>query len=323
MSSVLPNSHLAQLVFGQPHTATAPWFEARTGGTNDVGVEDFPIARYLATGNDAELHEYMNASWPHYGRQNTEASRSAHCEWVRAAAASTSEISEPVPMVRRPCDGKFLVLDGNHRASFAYHNGLDLPYTITPAAEWLQNMTENSGEFFGTKHKGIPYQTVHNPDGSPVFTGRRDDMLVRHALLDAADLRSKRVIDVGCNIGTASFLAAQAGATSVIGFDISEKLVTSALRMGVYVNSDARFLVVDANEKPTLPECDTLLLFSVAAHTNEVASLLPLIATTDPDVVYVEAHAGWTWDDLGALHSAFKTVEAREGGVRKMWRCTR
>lgn len=320
---VLPNSHLAQLVFGQPHTESAPWFAELSGGTNDIGVEHFPPARYLSTRDDAELFRYFRASWPHYGRTCTEESRSAHAEWIRDTAASTSEITEPVRVVRRPCDGKFLVIDGNHRASFAYHNGLDLPYVVMSASEWLDRMTKNGGEFFGTQHKGIPYQTVHNYDGSPVFTGRRDDMLTRHSLIDPDDLRSKSVIDVGCNIGTASFLADWAGATSVIGFDISELLVTSAMRMGVYVNSDACFLVADANTTETLPKCDTLFLFSVAAHTNEVRSLLPVIQQTDPEVVYIEAHDGWSWESFKDLHSAFKTVEPREGGVRKMWRCTR
>lgn len=317
----LKHADFDRLRFGQVHARSAPWFERNGVRTHAVSIDEFPQSRFLARDENG-FDEYMVLSWPYYGRSSRPDERQAHAEWyreyVRNMWKSRSDIAdvEPVPVAEHP-DGRLIVIDGNHRVAAAHHHELGLPITVTSTERWLRQITLNRGEFYGSKHRGMPYQSVML-DGVELLQGRRADMASRHELLDPADLADKRVLDVGCNLGAQTFLAAETAAEAV-GIDVSEKIVTSALRLGAFLDSPARFQVADATSAD-LGRFDTMLLFSVSAHAG-TAGLVGTIQRAKPSVVYVEAHDGWTWASHRELHSAFVSVEAITGGDRDIWRC--
>ncbi len=66
---------------------------------------------------------------------------------------------------------------------------------------------------------------LYNDQGEPVIRGR-DKYEEFYTDLDRyIDFRGKAVIDLGCNLGHYSFLAARLGAARVVGLDINEKII--------------------------------------------------------------------------------------------------
>lgn len=326
----LDPDELDLLVFGQCHARSAPWFMRQVGQTHSIPVVEFPQYRTLAGDRDA-YHEYCDLSWPWYGRSNTEALRKQHDDWIHAQAAAGQIDPTPVPVIERGellvdcAPSRLVIVDGNHRAALAAYLGRPLVVDVGPPNPWIERTVKNTGEFYGTKHRGIPYQTV-TIDGYVVVVGRRTDLVERHESMNPDDIVGKHVVDVGCNIGAASFLAAEAGAASVFGFDVSEKIITAALRLGAFSGLPVEFATRNAAVPFTRDlldrPCDTMFLFSVAAHIGDVTHLVRLIDAYRPSVVYVEGHDGWTWETHHRpLHPLVESVEEIVGPERTMWRC--
>jgi len=90
------------------------------------------------------------------------------------------------------------------------------------------------------------------------------------ANFDEEDLRDKDVLDFGCGEGGLSFLAADFGARSVIGVDLNEQLVHSALVRLAQGNgaSSIKFVVGSDSKSIGLPDTsmDVILCFDVLEH---------------------------------------------------------
>ena len=65
------------------------------------------------------------------------------------------------------------------------------------------------------------YQSVW-VGGKEIVHGTRDNMFPRMEKIRLDDIKGKVVVDIGCNLGAASFWALDNGAKSVIGYDVAE-----------------------------------------------------------------------------------------------------
>jgi predicted RNA methylase len=66
---------------------------------------------------------------------------------------------------------------------------------------------------------------LYNERGKPVFAGRNKYEEFYTDLDRYVDFRGKTVVDLGCNLGHYSFLAARLGAARIVGLDINEKMI--------------------------------------------------------------------------------------------------
>jgi hypothetical protein len=307
-------SHLP--LFGQQHARTAEWFRARHGQAHTIEVGGWPHVAALQ--DDPGLYlEYLAASWAGK-RRNTDPRRRAQlAKFLRLRDdINAVGVREPARHVLRP-DGRRIVVDGNHRSAIGYVDGVDVPGVDIAAPFWLAETTHNPAERYGSRTRGIPYQSIFH-DNAEIIVGRRRDTLDRHALLDPADLAGRTVLDVGCNIGGASLLAAAAGA-SVLGVDVSARIVTAAVRVAAFCAADVRYAVADL-DAARFAGFDTVLCFSVLAHLRDRAAIRETCAAAS--VVYIEGHEHWTWDDV-PIRDLFRQVDQVGGDRRRLWRCER
>ena len=66
---------------------------------------------------------------------------------------------------------------------------------------------------------------LYGEQGEPIFSGRNKSHEFYSDLDRYVHFKGKTVIDLGCNLGHYSFLAARLGATKVLGLDINENLI--------------------------------------------------------------------------------------------------
>ena len=283
------------MLFGQQTAATGPWFHQRLGQAHSIPVTEWPHFLALEGDHDAYL-DYLKVSWSYYrAKSNTPQEREAQLERLL-----TTDNSEPVKVVRRP-DGEMLVVDGNHRTAAAYHRGVEPEIVEIPTDRWLSRTVRNPTDRYGTK-PGRPYQSVFG-NGREIIRGRRRDTLTRHQTIGVED-----VLDLGCNIGAATFLAGGHGV------DSSPRLITSAWRLAAYLANPATFEVADLNTQ--IFNAETVFCFAVVAH---LADLKAVRATmSNAEVVYFEENDGPA--QFPKVADLFTHVEELPG-ERRLYRC--
>jgi SAM-dependent methyltransferase len=95
----------------------------------------------------------------------------------------------------------------------------------------------------------------------------------------AEDIRGRDVVDFGCGGGELSFLAAELGATSVVGLEVSrdcyEIAVAASRRQSLPVAPVFRHS--DDTRTIDLPDasCDVILCFDVLEHIMDYATIIP------------------------------------------------
>ena len=147
-------------------------------------------------------------------------------------------------------------------------------------------------EFFGTRRRARPYQSVFHGDRELVI-GRRRDMHERIQLLDRRDLEGARVLDLGCNIGSSCFAAVSAGARSAVGVEGSWRIASAAVRLNAYFAAPVSFLYHDLNTRlPHVPAADTVFCFSLLQHLQTATAVADAIDRCGASVLYFEGHAG-------------------------------
>jgi len=283
------------MLFGQQTAATGPWFHQRLGQAHSIPVTEWPHFLALEGDHDAYL-DYLKVSWSYYRpKSNTPQERAA-----QLARLLTTDNSEPVKVVRRP-DGEMLVVDGNHRTAVAFHRGAEPDIIEIPAATWLEKSVANPTERYGTR-PGLPYQSVFH-DGREIIQGRRRDTLTRHQAIAAED-----VLDLGCNIGAATFLAGGHGV------DTSPRMITSAWRLAAYLASPATFDVADLNTQAF--ESETVFCFAVIAHLTDLTAVRATLSNAE--TVYFEENDGRA--QFPKVADLFTQVEELAGD-RRLYRC--
>lgn len=260
-------------------------------GKDWLNIHDTPHYRHLLGGDD--YYQYLKLSWK--GRQDKIDKKIKKFDRL-VKNIRDNGVLEPVQVVTR-FNGDKLVFHGNHRYAIARYLGMECPIQEISTDEYIRFNIENKKYRFGTNDSGVPYQSVYYL-GECLVEGRGKCQLERHAMIDPADLKGKRVYDFGCNIGSSAVLAHESGAT-VEGWDFPA-FRTSAIRLAVLMNYDIQY------RKPR-GEYDTLFLFSVHAHAE--------IPDIQAKVIYLETH------EDGLLPDRFMGAEKMGVlGKRTLWR---
>lgn len=307
---------LGQLLFGQQHLGSRDYFTSTLGQAHTVPLEAFPHVAFLRDPEHGRevFEDYLEQSWSfRRPKKNTAAARRRHMERFleRRQLVERGERREEPTLVYRRRDGRYVIVDGNHRAAIAYVLGQPVRLRVMSKRQWLTETVLKSGAFFGSGHRNMPYQSLFDGE-KELVRGRRRDTVERIDKVRPEDLRGQRVLDLGCNIGATAFAAADRGAKHVTGLEVDPKIVVSAIRLNSYFAADVDFHVHNL-DKPWLPEdgIDTLFCFSVAAHVRTLAGLEETIRRSGLKVMYFEGHAGKTAEDYPTLLSddVFRSVE--------------
>jgi hypothetical protein len=301
-SVTLRHGELDQLIFGQHHLGTQDFFTATYGQAHTVPLTDFPHYLFLRDHlqqprGDSAYRRYLDASWTYRfgtysaGQVNAQIDRflRLYGDLSDAKRTDASAFREPVLVCRRP-DDRMILIDGNHRAAIALFLGLDLPAAVVSAREYLSRTAKVPDVSYGADRRELPYQSLFHA-GEELVLGRRRDIQERTDLLNPADLRGRSVLDLGCNIGSSSFCAAEAGAREVTGVDLSPKLVSTAIRLNAYFARPCTFRAHDLNREFAVgSRFDTVFCFSVTKHVEDQSGLRATILNSTGRVLYFEGH---------------------------------
>jgi hypothetical protein len=323
--TVIPHAELSRLLFGQQHMGKQRYFETYLDQAHTIELPDFPHTKFLQRHVDQPDGEhpysrYLAASWSYEGSkiENTPENRRAKIQSFvrlfrdieRGKQHGAAAIREPLKLCRRP-DGRIVIVDGNHRAACAFVLGLDAPVVFVRLREQLERIARVPDERFGSKRLDRPYQSVFHR-GEELVRGRRRDVLERSSLWRDEDLRGRSVLDLGCNYGVSSFLAAERGATRVLGLEYSPLIASAAARLNAYLGHPCRFVVHDLNHDLDVGEpFDTVFCFSVVKHLQSTDAITALIRRATRRVLYFECHARSTADEYRYLLNTenFRRIE--------------
>lgn len=155
--------------------------------------------------------------------------------------------------------------------------------------------------------------------GKEIVKGGRDDMRKRMNLIRKEDIKGKTVVDIGCNLGAASFWAIENGAKGCAGIDVVPEGIDLANKIAEELKVNCEFKVVDFGV-PQVKNGDVAFCF--ACHDD--------IAKEDPKrqqvlldnlkkypVVYFETHLKGTfgnWDMPKVIKEAFNCEYLGETG---------
>lgn len=81
--------------------------------------------------------------------------------------------------------------------------------------------------------------------GEEIIHGSRDNMFSRMNKIRKEDIKDRTIVDIGCNLGAASFWAIENGAKKCIGFDVAKEGVELANLIARELKVDCSFGVQD------------------------------------------------------------------------------
>ncbi len=347
----LPCEALKDLVFGQQNSFTQKFFTDRYGQYHTITLPMFPHYLFLANGLEGPYandiyDDYLKSSWACLDecrlgqtQHNTDAEREKkHRDFAQLfySIQARKHLNEkafllPIELCRRH-DGRSIIVHGNHRAAIALKLGINIKANYIPVGKYLREVVDIPEEFYGSARLKMAYQSIF--DGPrELVRGRRPDVLERIKMLDENDLRDKTVMELGCNIGSNCYLAAQFGAKSVVGVDYSHRLITAAVRLNSYFALPCSFIVHDLNTELTeIVPVDTVFCFSLANHLQNKSGLVATILKNTKHTLYFEGHSKTRQGDYDYLlnKSNFSNIEllgyTRDGihtkkRTRPLFRC--
>lgn len=161
--------------------------------------------------------------------------------------------------------------------------------------------------------------------GEQIVRGGRDDMGKRMSLIRKDDIKDKVVVDIGCNLGAASFWAIENGAKKCIGFDVVPEGINVANKIaeGLGVNCEFRVGSFD-NKQDKVGD----VAFCFACHDDiakeDIERQKVLLDNLKKyPVVYFETHLKMTfnnWDMPKLIRDNFKCEylgETGEGNLKR------
>jgi hypothetical protein len=150
----------------------------------------------------------------------------------------------------------------------------------------LDDLLTISADAYGPEHgEGLYYSSYHHPRFYHVNSQRNTEE--RWDLLKHPILNESTILDLGCNTGAISVMAAMHGATKVIGVDSDERWVQWCVKLFNYLNYNGSFIHSDINELTILPECDVIFAMAISAWVD-YDHLIKLIEESNARVVYFE-----------------------------------
>ncbi len=150
-------------------------------------------------------------------------------------------------------------------------------------------------------------------------------MFPRMSKIRLEDIKGKVVVDIGCNLGAASFWALDNGAKIVVGYDVAEAGIDLANLIAKEYGLPAKFYVGDFGV-PHKKYGDVAFCFAcVDDITKENDSKREILRDNllKYDVVYFETHLKHTFNNWGLpdiIKDAFEVEylgETGEGGLKR------
>jgi SAM-dependent methyltransferase len=123
------------------------------------------------------------------------------------------------------------------------------------------------------------------------------------------DFKGKRVLDLGCGFGWHCAYAAEQGASSVLGIDISEKMLDKAKALTGSYNIEYRCVPIEDYEYPenSFDAVISSLAFHYVKSFDDICARVQRCLTVDGDFVFSVEHPiftsqgrqDWVYDDAG------------------------
>ncbi|MEX2054012.1 MAG: hypothetical protein WD883_00490 [Candidatus Colwellbacteria bacterium] len=334
----ISSAEIGELYFGQLNPRHQELFDSTVGQHTRVRLRELPHYVFWNEGEYKDIqnslyYKYLEQSWEHYfPSRNTHRRRIKKIEkYIKLKNSIEKEgIKNPLEITIAP-DGARILLDGNHRASIAFFLHQDAPCRYVDLKEAIARIVNNKREFYGTKRRGKPYQSIFYGE-EELVPGRRKDILSRFKKISIdEDIKNKRVIDLGSNIGMNAMLAKHFGADKVMAIELSPKIAQSALRLSTILDAEIDVQTLDCSKPMDLKdEFDTALCFSLYAHVGDKHGLEKNLKEITGRVLYFEGHEGTDKGDYESIFRHFSNIEQlgfNEDGVhsnrstRPFFRC--
>lgn len=316
-TGLLRNENLGDLYFGQLHPLHQDLFDNLYGQHTRIRLKDLPHYTFWRDEEHKNIekslyYKYLSESWKfYYPNDNTRTKRLDKIErYIKLKEDIEKDgILKPIRIVTTP-DSQQVIIDGNHRASIAYFLGIDVPYIQNTLSTVLSNIVHNTKEFYGTRNKDIPCQSIFYKE-TELLAGRRRDVYERILKTNIVeDIRGKNVADLGANISINAMLAWNFGAKNVTAIESSPQIATSALRLSTILNSNISLEVRDLGLPiKNIPVFNTVFCNSLYTHISNKKILSQNIQNPTKKVLYFEGHQRTTKDDYSEVFQYFKTVQ--------------
>ncbi|MDQ0255358.1 16S rRNA G966 N2-methylase RsmD [Evansella vedderi] len=305
-----------ELFFGQQHIGTAELFGEHY---HTVPLTETPHYQFLL-GNDVLYLDYLQASWgylkPRKNRIEEKKRKLKKFETLLSDILHDG-CQSPIKVCKR-MDGKYVVIHGNHRASICLYLGREIKAKEISMERHLKKITKQPSRYSGVNDDGKTYQKLLQ-----IITGNLDknDSSTNLPYIKSEDLKGKTVLDVGCGYGMYSFYAAMEGATKVMGLDVSNQLLTAAIRANTLFAKPCYFKNVDFSQPCQLEKADTTFVFAGEEYFNHKILADNLINHTKKVVYFETTHNSEVPKELKEIFSTIQLMGSTEAGNRKIYRC--
>lgn len=322
---LIHHQDLKKLLFGDQHWGTQQFFIDKYGQYHTIPLDKFPHYIFLRDNlkepyTDHIYAQYLKSSWDYkFGNKITKDDRirkikefiSFYRFLERLKIAENKKIiEEPISVTVRP-DGKFIILDGNHRASIALKLGLDIMADCIHPKDYLEKMASVALSY---EFRGLAGFKTSNQDflkeELELITGRRADILKRFEMIKKEDVLRRSILDLDCNLGANVFVAAKLGAQTVIGVDSYHRLITAAIQLNSYFALPCKFIMHDLNTELPVGPVDTAFCFSIDKHKNKT-QLVETILKKTKKTLYFEGSEETNQEDYRYLLNSnyFSSIE--------------
>lgn len=161
--------------------------------------------------------------------------------------------------------------------------------------------------------------------GREIIHGSRDNMFPRMNKIRLEDIKGKTVVDIGCNLGAASFWAIENGAERCLGFDVAKEGIELANLMAKEVGANCIFDVADYG-KPQQKLGDVAFCFACSddiVKEDKTKQGILLDNLKQYEVVYFETHLKHSfpnWNMPKVIKDYFKCEYLGETGENSLKR---
>jgi len=308
------------LYFGQQHIGTIDFF-----GKNyhTIKIDDFPHYKYLH-GNIDIYRKYLHNTWKYTDKSERNITIENKINSFRALFYDVDKngIKEKIKIVKR-FDGKDIICGGNHRSAIGCFLNIPIPFNRINIFDRIKELIQIEGKF-GLRGTTKPYHSIYkyvSNEFVEIIQGRRRDLLERINLIDKEDIVNKNILDIGCNIGTSSFLAAFLGAKKVVGIDNNVDILNAAIRLNTLFALPCYFKILNLNLNKNfkINKYNTAFIFSVDKHIKNHDNLVKIIKN-NIKIVYFETHENSDMPlKIKKCFSKIKLIETYS--KRKLYKC--
>lgn len=296
---------MIQLYFHQQSPNTQTYFVEKYGRWHSISLAEIPHNITYQDKSYNTYKDYIRAIWGGVNPKLIKKQAKKYKDLLNdILSLEKMKIYIPIEIVKHPSKNRYFIVDGNHRASIAHFLGIKIPYKEITLQEWVERNMPTNGKF--SAQDGIPYQSFSI--GSAITKGRREDVSTIHQLIRSEDIKGKKVLDLGCNIGSHTYTAKANGASEVWGVEKYYEMLLFAMRLNNFYEMDNVFFKEQDLNETYNHNADTVFCFSVDAHLENKQALLNTLKQAK-NCIYLECHAGKTEEDYLWILNEFSSYE--------------